>query len=84
MEREVSCSSLTNAWSQVCGRDQQLVGVVPEVNLKERLTRMPLSSANKAKPTLALKPRADVIRSPNKGVSVVPQNDLCPPFFNVK
>ena len=53
-------------------------GVAPEVNLRERILRTPLPSANKAEPTLALKPRGDVTRSPKKGVSVAPQMDMCP------
>ena len=39
-------------------------GVAPEVNLRERISRTPLPSVNKAEPTLALKPREDVTRSP--------------------
>ena len=42
-------------------------GVVPEVNLRECILRTPLPSANKAEPTLALKPRGDVTRSPKQG-----------------
>ena len=41
-------------------------GVAPEVNLRERISGMPLQSWNKAEPTLALKPR-DVTRSPKQG-----------------
>ena len=33
------------------------------------ITHMPPPSANKAEPTLALKPREDVTRSPKQGVS---------------
>ena len=44
------------------GRD-----VAPEVNLKESISRMPLQSSNKAEPTLALKPRGDITRSPRQG-----------------
>ena len=46
--------------------------VAPEVNLQERILRMPLPSANKAEPTLALKPRGDITTSPevrNRGIS---------------
>ena len=39
-------------------------GVTPEVNLRECMS---LSSANKAEPTLALKPRGDITRSPKQG-----------------
>ena len=38
----------------------RLAGVAPEVNLRECVTCMPPPSANKAEPTLALKPRLDV------------------------
>ena len=41
-------------------------GVAPEVNLRERISRMPPQSSNKAEPTLALKPRGDVTRSPKQ------------------
>ena len=53
-------------------------GVAPEVNLRERRSHMPPQSSNKAEPTLALKPRGDVTRSPKTGVSVVPKMDMCP------
>ena len=42
-------------------------GVAPEVNLRECISRTPLQSSNKAEPTLALKPRGDVTRSPKQG-----------------
>ena len=42
-------------------------GVAPEVNLRERILRTPLPSTNKAEPSLALKPRGDVTRSPKQG-----------------
>ena len=42
-------------------------GVAPEVNLRERISCMPPQSLNKAEPTLALKPRGDVTRSPKQG-----------------
>ena len=42
-------------------------GVTPEVNLRERISHMPPHSLNKAEPTLALKPRGDVTRSPKQG-----------------
>ena len=42
-------------------------GVTPEVNLRERILCMPQPSVNKAEPTLALKPRGDVTRSPEQG-----------------
>ena len=42
-------------------------GVAPEVNLRECISHMPLQSVNKAEPTLALKPRGDITRSPKQG-----------------
>ena len=41
-------------------------GVTPEVNLRERISRIPPQSLNKAEPTLALKPKGDVTRSPKQ------------------
>ena len=38
-------------------------GVAPEVNLRERISGTPRQT-NKAEPTLALKPRGDITRSP--------------------
>ena len=42
-------------------------GVTPEVNLWEHISCMSPQSSNKAEPTLALKPRGDVTRSPKQG-----------------
>ena len=42
-------------------------GVAPEVNLREHISHTPLQSLNKAEPTLALKPRGDITRSPKHG-----------------
>ena len=42
-------------------------GVTPEVNLRECISHTPPQSSNKAEPTLALKPRGDVTRSPKQG-----------------
>ena len=42
-------------------------GVAPEMNLRERISRMPLQSSNKAEPTMALKPRGNITRSPQQG-----------------
>ena len=61
----------------LCWQYTPAKGVAPEVNLRERILRTPLPSANKAEPTLALKPRGDVTRSP-KRVSVARQMDMCP------
>ena len=41
--------------------------VAPEVNLGQRISCTPLQSSNKAEPTVALKPRGDVTRSPKQG-----------------
>ena len=44
-------------------------GVAPEVNHSEcrSISHTPPQSSNKAEPTLALKPRGDVTRSPKQG-----------------
>ena len=42
-------------------------GVAPEVNFRERISRTPPHSSNKAEPTLVLKPGGDVTRSPKQG-----------------
>ena len=39
-------------------------GVAPDVNLRERISRMPPQSSNKAEPTLALSPEVR-----NRGIS---------------
>ena len=44
-------------------------GVTPEVNLRECISYMPPQSLNKAEPTLALKPRGDITRSVEQGIS---------------
>ena len=51
----------------LCWQYTPAKGVTPEVNLRERILHMPPSSANKAEPTLALKPRGDVTRIPKQG-----------------
>ena len=43
------------------------------------VTRTPPPSANKAEPTLALKPRGDVTRSPKQGYQWPHKKDSCPP-----
>ena len=42
-------------------------GVAPEVNLRERISRTPPQSSNKAEPTLASKPRGDITRNQKQG-----------------
>ena len=80
-------SSPTNA-SQVCGRDgsaamlaaKRLAGVAPEVNLRECIC---LHQARIRLPTLALKPRGNVTRSPKQGYQWPHKKESCPPkiFF---
>ena len=43
------------------------------------IKRMPPLSSNKAEPTLALKPRGDVTRSPKQGYQWPHKKDSCPP-----
>ena len=45
------------------------------------VTRSPLLNSNKAEPTLALKPRGDVTRSPKQGYQWPHKKDSCPPKF---
>ena len=59
-------------------------GVAPEVNLREHISRMPPQSSNKAEPTLALKPREDVTRSPKQGYQWPQKMDMCPTKFFLK
>ena len=47
--------------------------VAPEVNLGKCTLHLPLQKANRAEPTLALKPRGDVTRNPKRGVPVAPK-----------
>ena len=48
------------------------------------ITRMPPPSANKAEPTLALKPRGDITRSPKQGYQWPHKKDSCPPKIFLK
>ena len=59
---------------------KRLAGVAPEVNLGKHVTRMPLSSANKAVHP-GLKPRGDTARSPKQGFQWPHKKDLCPSIF---
>ena len=43
------------------------------------VTRTPPLSSNKAEPTLALKPKGDVTRSPKQGYQWPHKKDSCPP-----
>ena len=51
----------------------QSAGVAPEVNLRQE-------SMQKGS-TLALKPRADITRSPKQGYQLTHEKDKCPPKF---
>ena len=48
------------------------------------ITCMPPLSSNKAEPTLALKPRGDVTRSPKQGYQWTHKKDSCPPKIKKK
>ena len=53
--------------------------VAPEVDLGECTLHLPLQKANKAEPTLALKPRGDVTRNPKQR----PQKRTCVSAKNI-
>ena len=53
----------------------QLAGAAPEVNLKNSVQARKCASE---KSTLALKPRADITRSPKQGYQWPHEKDLCP------
>ena len=55
---------------------KKTAGVAPEVNLRECTSHTPLPSVNKAEPTVALKPRGDVTRSPKQGYQWPHKKDL--------
>ena len=68
------CRHLTSAETRMWGRRLAAMlalytgkCVTPEVNLRECISCTPPHSSNKAEPTLALKPRGDVTRSPKQG-----------------
>ena len=75
--------------SQVCGRDRlgshagrqevSRCSTRGESQGTCNATRTPPPSANKAEPTLALKPRGDVTRSPKQGYQWPHKKDSCPP-----
>ena len=56
-----------------------VAGVAPEVNLRDHVKCMLLPSLNKALPTLALKPRGDITRSPKQGYQWPHKKNLYPP-----
>ena len=56
----------------------RLAGVAPEVNLRERAACTPLQMQIRL-PTLTLKPRGDINRSPEKGYRLSHKKDLYPP-----
>ena len=73
-KQEVCGSNPTSAETCIWGKQLAAMlaiytgrGVTPEVNLREHISHMPQQSSNKAAPTLALKPRGDVTRSPKQG-----------------
>ena len=55
-------------------------GVASEVNLREWVTCVPRQVQIRL-PTLALKPRGDITRSPKQGYQWPHEKDLCPPKF---
>ena len=64
-----------------CHADLQSAGVTPEVNLRNRTQARKSASENS---TLALKPRADITRSPQQGYQWPQEKDLCPPKIKKK
>ena len=52
---------------------------VAEVDLRECTLDLPLQKANKAEPSLALKPRGDVTRNPEQGFQWPQKGHVCPP-----
>ena len=60
---------------------ERSAGVAPEVIFREHTSCMPPPSADKAEPTLALKPRGDITRSPKQGYQWPHRKDLCPRIF---
>ena len=58
---------------------KRLAYVAPEVDLRECTLHSPPQKANKAEPTLALKPRGDVTRNPKQGYQWLPKKDVCLP-----
>ena len=74
-------SNLTSA--TVCGERtgsvlavKRLACVAPDVDLMECTLHSPLQKANKAEPTLALKPRRDITSNPKEGYQW-PQKRTC-------
>ena len=59
-------------------------GVAPELNLQEHISHMPPQSSNKAEPTLALKRRGDITRSPKQGYQWPQKMDMCPTKIYLK
>ena len=62
---------IEKAWTSV-----HSAGVNPEVNL--RITQMGKHTRGS---TLALKPWANITRSPKQGYQMLHEKDLCPPIF---
>ena len=59
---------------------KRLAGVAPEVNLRNSMQARKHASES----TLALKPRADVTRSPKQGYQRPHKKDMCPRKKNKK
>ena len=59
---------------------KRLTGVTPEVNLRNSTQ----ARKHASKSTLALKPRADVTRSPKQGYQWPHKKDMCPPKIYLK
>ena len=71
-------------WSHVPSGGRSLSLVPCSFQGTCNVTCMPPLSSNKAEPTLALKPRGDVTRSPKQGYQWPHKKDSCPPNFFLK
>ena len=85
-------SSILPLLKHVCGESDWLLswpytlaegGVAPEVNLRERISRMPLQSSNKAAHSKSETQRRCHQKS-ETGVQVAPKMDMCPTNFFFK
>ena len=73
-----ACRYMEENGSAVMLAAKRSASVTPEVNLRECVIHMPLSSMNKAAHTGFETQRIHHQKS-KTGISVVPQKDLCPP-----
>ena len=62
---------------------KKLVGVAPELNLRELISHAPLPSANKGDHS-GIETQRRHYRKSKTGISVVPKKDSCPPKFKNK